>query len=341
MTWRVSYTTRGHDVCNQRVINLLIITSGEPAGIGPDIILKMAQHDVQTSYVVLGDKNLFKQRAKQLNIPIILRDYLLHQPITMAPNTLWIWHVSLKKPVTPGVLNPDNADYVMQLLQHATNACMQGVFDAVVTAPIHKGVIIDAGFTTFTGHTEYFAELSNTPQVVMMLASDKLRVALVTTHLPLRDVADAITPEKLEAVIHIIAQYFRRITVCGLNPHAGEGGHLGAEERDIIEPTLHKLRAQYNLELPGPFPADSVFIEPHLSNTDVFLAMYHDQGLAVLKYASFDEAANITLGLPFIRTSVDHGTALSLAGTGRASEKSLVYAVKAAMILSEPFISSK
>lgn len=321
----------------------ILISSGEPAGIGPDIILQYHAKWV-CKHVILGDIALFEERAKILNLSINIREYLSgsdNAHLRQETNDLWIWNIPLKAPCQPGVLNSENAVYVLELLKTGTAACMSGEFDALVTAPVHKGIIADAGFS-FTGHTEYFAELTNTPEVVMMLASEginKLRVALVTTHLPLREVPDAITPEKLMRVIHILNHDLihsfnlphPRIYVAGLNPHAGENGHLGNEETQIIEPVIKKMCLENNIDLKGPFPADTLFTQHYLEQADVFLAMYHDQGLSVIKYAAFETAVNVTLGLPFIRTSVDHGTALDLAGTGKASEKSLICAIEMAM----------
>ncbi len=325
---------------------MILISSGEPAGIGPDIILKLIQRKVIFSkpWVVLGDCDLFRTRAKQLNIAIEIKEYSPGEAIDQRADqtALWIWPVALNVSVKPGKLNAQNAEYVLNLLKIGTQACMDGLFDGLVTAPVHKGIINDAGYS-FSGHTEYFAELTQTPEVVMMLASEYLRVALVTTHLPLREVSNAITPQKLETVIKIIhydlKKYFHmpfpQIYVAGLNPHAGESGHLGREEIEVISPVLTRMREE-NIKVYGPFPADTLFTQTYLAKADVFLAMYHDQGLGVLKYAAFDEAVNITLGLPFIRTSVDHGTALDLAGTGRASEKSLIKAVEMALRMSKP-----
>lgn len=351
---------------------MILITSGEPAGIGPDIILKFTQHVDFTPmrWVVLGDIALFRARAEILNIDILIQEYLLcntenqfKSQIPSGKPILWIWNIPLRVPVKAGVLDRANAVYVLEQLYTGTKACMSGSFDALVTCPIHKGIICDAlsfsdisqesllGYlpldqrhktTLFSGHTEYFAELTQTEEVVMLLASVNLRVALVTTHLPLRDVSDAITEKKLLDVIHILHKDFRqyfnvnesdnfpKIYVSGLNPHAGENGHLGREELDIIIPALEKIRKSSTICVEGPFPADTLFTKNYLEKADVFLAMYHDQGLSVLKYAAFDNAVNITLGLPFIRTSVDHGTALALAGTGKASEQSLIYAVQMA-----------
>lgn len=323
---------------------MILISSGEPSGIGPDIILKLIEKKVKFSrpFVVLGDCNLFQERAKLLNINVNLREYSPGDLIISSKqsNDLWIWSIPLSSSVEAGKLNVQNASFVLNMLKIGAEACINGLFDALVTAPIHKGVINDAGIS-FSGHTEYFAELTHTPEVVMMLASETLRVALVTTHLPLREVADAITQKKLATIIHIIRKDFIKyfnlanpnIYVAGLNPHAGEGGHLGREEIEIISPVLKKMQKD-NWNVYGPFPADTLFTPFYQEKADVFLAMYHDQGLSVLKYAAFDEAVNITLGLPFIRTSVDHGTALDLAGTGKASELSLIKAIEMAIAMS-------
>lgn len=326
---------------------MILISSGEPSGIGPDIVLQLTKHRLSHPWVVLGNVELFESRAKKLNLPVKINIYSPNTRLkeVVPPNEIWIWPISLKSTCEPGILNSNNAAYVLELLKTGAEACITGLFDALVTAPIHKGIIADAGFV-FTGHTEYFAELTATNEVVMMLASKKLRVALVTTHLPLREVPDAITQKKLTQVIHIIyhdlKKYFGldqpRIYVCGLNPHAGENGHLGREEIEIIAPVLKKLKDQ-GIFVEGPFPADSLFTKNYLNKADVFLAMYHDQGLSVLKYAAFDEAVNITLGLPFIRTSVDHGTALDLAGTGKASENSLLKAIEVAIHMIKPILS--
>jgi 4-hydroxythreonine-4-phosphate dehydrogenase len=243
----------------------------------------------------------------------------------------------LQAPVVAGQLNPDNSTYVLEMLQRAARGCLQREFAAVVTGPIHKGVINEAGIP-FSGHTEFFQQLSGVKEVVMMLATEGLRVALVTTHLPLREVADAITPEKLTQVLTILHQSLQsqfgiltpHILVAGLNPHAGENGHMGTEEVDIIEPVLKQLRSQ-GMKLSGPLPADTLFTPKYLSTADAVLAMYHDQGLPVLKFKGFGQAVNITLGLPFIRTSVDHGTALELVGTGQAEMGSFQYAIKTAL----------
>ncbi|WP_126446729.1 4-hydroxythreonine-4-phosphate dehydrogenase PdxA [Sulfuricystis multivorans] len=301
---------------------VIAVTSGEPAGIGPDICLALAQRSFDARLVVFGDRELFAQRARQLGRVI---------------GALEIRHIPLAKPAASGRLDPANARYVLDLIDAALTGCTNGEYAALVTAPVHKGVINDAGIP-FTGHTEYLAEKTATPHVVMMLAGGDLRVALATTHLPLKDVSAAITPPGLETTIRILHADLQtkfgiarpRILVAGLNPHAGEGGHLGREEIEVILPVLDKLRGE-GMDLVGPLPADTLFTRNVLAGSDAQLAMYHDQGLAVLKYAAFDEGVNVTLGLPIIRTSVDHGTALELAGTGRASPTSLFAAVDAAI----------
>jgi 4-hydroxythreonine-4-phosphate dehydrogenase len=261
-------------------------------------------------------------------------DHWPQQPA--AAGSLYVWDTPLGAKVEPGQLNSDNAHYVLQTLTRAGQGCLDGHFAGMITAPVHKGVINEAGIA-FSGHTEFLAELNHTPQVVMMLATHGLRVALVTTHLPLRDVADAITPERIRRVARILDHDLRtkfgisqpRILVCGLNPHAGEGGHLGREEIEIIEPTLAQLRDE-GINLIGPLPADTLFTPKHLEHCDAVLAMYHDQGLPVLKYKGFGAAVNITLGMPIIRTSVDHGTALDLAATGKIDCGSLQVALETA-----------
>jgi 4-hydroxythreonine-4-phosphate dehydrogenase len=303
----------------------IAVTSGEPAGIGPDICLALAGADLGASVVVLGDRQLLAARAADLGVDI---------------SGLDIRHVPLRAPVAAGRLDPANAAYVLEILDTALAGCVAGEYAAMVTAPVHKGVINDAGIP-FTGHTEYLAEKTGTPRVVMMLAGTGeqagLRVALATTHLPLRQVPDAITADDLTTTIRILHRdlvakfgFARpRILVAGLNPHAGEGGHLGREEIEVIAPVLERLRAE-GMDLVGPLPADTLFTRQVLAGSHAQLAMYHDQGLAVLKYAAFEEGINITLGLPVLRTSVDHGTALDLAGTGRADTGSLFAAVRLA-----------
>ncbi len=263
-------------------------------------------------------------------------------PDAPAPaNSLYVWDTPLGAPVVTGQLDQANAAFVLQTLTRAGQGCLDGAFAAMITAPVHKGVINESGIA-FSGHTEFLAELTNTAQVVMMLATRGLRVALVTTHLPLRDIADAITPERLERVTRILHADLQekfgiarpRILVCGLNPHAGEGGHLGREEIDIIEPTLERLRSE-GMDLRGPLPADTLFTPKYLEHCDAVLAMYHDQGLPVLKYKGFGAAVNVTLGLPIIRTSVDHGTALDLAGSGKIDTGSLQVALETAYQMAE------
>lgn len=306
---------------------VLAITAGEPAGIGPDLVLRLPELGLPARLVVIADKHLLASRAAQLGLPTALHDYQAGQA---APaGALEVWHVPLAAAATAGQLDAANGRYVLATLDVAIDGCQSGEFAAMVTAPVHKGVINDAGIA-FSGHTEYLAERTGTPKVVMMLAGAGMRVALATTHLPLRAVADAITRDSLREVITIlhadlVAKFgiaAPRILVAGLNPHAGEGGHMGREEIDVIEPVLSELRAQ-GMQLVGPLPADTLFNPDKLSSADAVLAMYHDQGLPVLKHASFGAGINITLGLPIIRTSVDHGTALDLAGSGRADPGSL------------------
>ncbi len=319
----------------------IALTAGEPAGIGADLCVQLAQRILPAcELVVFSDAELLKQRAKQLNLPLILHHFDPSLPRHNLPcGHLTILPVPLKAPVQAGVLNPENSEYVLELLEQATQACLNKTFHAMVTAPVHKGVINEAGFA-FIGHTEYIASKTG-GNPVMMLAADNLRVALVTTHLPLSKVCAAIKPELLEQVISTLHRdlqtYFDikqpKILVCGLNPHAGENGYLGREEIEIINPVLEKLRAK-GMDLEGALPADTLFTTKHLKNADAVLAMYHDQGLPVLKHKGFGRAVNITLGLSIIRTSVDHGTALDLAGTGKADIGSLQQALKMAIDMS-------
>ena len=314
---------------------LIAVTSGEPAGIGPELCLKLADWSGAGHPVVLGDRDLLAARAAALGWPVALRDYTPGQ--SAVAGHLDVLHLPLAKPAQAGLLDPANGPYVLSLLDRALLGCQRGEFAAIATAPVHKGVINQAGIA-FTGHTEYLAEKTGTPLVVMMLAGDTprgpLRVALATTHLPLKDVPAAITADLLERILRILDHDLRRkygiaaprILVTGLNPHAGEGGYLGREEIDIIEPLLEKLRHE-GMQLSGPHPADTLFTPPVLAGGDAVLAMYHDQGLTALKYATFGNGINVTLGLPIIRTSVDHGTALTLAGTGQANPGSLFAAV--------------
>ena len=315
-----------------KVTASLVITSGEPAGIGPDLCLQLAQYELPL--VVIADRELLRQRAAQLGIAVPLHDYLPGQPLQRS--VLNVLHVPLARPVRAGELDVANAAYVLEMLRRAAQGCLSGEFSGMVTAPVHKGIINDAGIP-FTGHTEFLAELTHTPLVVMMLAGGGMRVALATTHLPLREVADAITRPLLEDILRILQRDLQkrfgikgpRILVAGLNPHAGEGGHLGREEIDVMIPVLDKLRAE-GFDVSPPLPADTLFAAHRLKEADAVLAMYHDQGLPVLKHASFGEGVNITLGMPIIRTSVDHGTALELAGTGKAKVGSLLEAIKVA-----------
>ena len=318
----------------------LAITPGEPAGIGPDLCVQIAQQVWPAEIVVVADPVLLEQRARILRLTLHIEHFDLRTaPATTAPGVMKILPVKLARPVVAGTLDRGNAPYVLESLRASVAGCMDKTFDALITGPVHKGVINDAGIA-FSGHTEFLAELTHTPQPVMMLTTPGLRVALVTTHLPLREVSEAITRARLEAVLRVLHHDLvtrfgivrPHILVCGLNPHAGEGGHLGGEERDVIEPVLAALRAE-GLRLTGPLPADTLFTPKNLEAADAVLAMYHDQGLPVLKYQGFGNAVNITLGLPILRTSVDHGTALDLAGTGRADVGSLTAALHAALDL--------
>lgn len=312
----------------------IVVTAGEPAGIGPELCVQIAQYPQQCELIVIADPALLQQCCDNLDLPIELELFNSAQPASVtAQNKLKYIPITLATPVQAGVLNEKNCHYVLATLQLALDGCLTKQFDAVVTAPVHKGIINEAG-VDFTGHTEFFADGSGVEQVVMMLATTTLRVALATTHLPLNKVSEAITQQSLCRVITIINSSLQqqagitqpRIAVCGLNPHAGEQGHLGREEIDIISPVIERL-SQQGLNLSGPWPADTIFVAEKCSDYDVVLAMYHDQGLPVLKHQGFGKAVNVTLGLPFIRTSVDHGTALDLAGTGKASISSLQAAI--------------
>jgi 4-hydroxythreonine-4-phosphate dehydrogenase len=326
---------------------LIAITSGEPAGIGPELCATLAGRQWPARLVLIGDADLLAQRARLAGLHIGLRHYAADNPL--LPGTLEVHHVPLATPATPGSLDVRNARYVLNTLDAAIAGCLAGEFDAMVTAPVQKSIINDAGIP-FSGHTEYLAERTATPLVVMMLAGEYggeedvapgwMRVALATTHLPLSAVPAAITLDLLEKTLRILHADLRdkfglaipRIIVAGLNPHAGEGGHMGREEIDVIEPVLARLR-QEGMQLIGPLPADTLFVPRQLARGDAVLAMYHDQGLAPLKFATFGGGINITLGLPIIRTSVDHGTALDLAGTGRADPGSLYAAVNCALAM--------
>lgn len=326
------------------MIPRIVITSGEPAGIGPDLCVMLAQHDIKANITIIGDKEVLQTRATQIS----------QLGTTLQPNThaasrasftdnlndkFNLLHITAPAKVQAGKLDAANSAYVLHMLQRATEGCVSGEFNAMVTAPAHKGVINEAGIK-FSGHTEFLAELTNTPQVVMMLVGGGLRVALATTHLALKDVPTAITRENLQTTIRILHKDLiekfclqsPRILVAGLNPHAGEDGYLGREEIEIINPALTKLRAE-GLQLIGALPADTLFTKKYLDNADCVLAMYHDQGLPVLKHASFGQGVNVTLGLPIIRTSVDHGTALDLAGTGNIEIGSMLAAIELAIEL--------
>lgn len=317
----------------------IALTPGEPAGIGPDITIQIAQQAQTVPVIAYADPALLQKRAEQLDIPLTLIDASNYAPHTAcAAGSLYIRPHYCQAPVTAGALDTRNANYVLQCLQKAANDCLAAPQHlALVTGSVQKSIINDAGIA-FSGHTEFLQALAGCDKVVMLLATPRLRVALVTTHLPLRAVPDAITPDNLRRTLEIIhvdmQRYFTaqapRIAVCGLNPHAGEKGHLGSEEINIIEPTLNTLRER-GFHLLGPLPADTAFTATLREQSDVFVAMYHDQGLPVLKAEGFGEAINITLGLPFVRTSVDHGTALDLAGSGRAQHSSLQHAIDSAV----------
>ncbi len=313
----------------------IAITSGEPAGIGPELMASLTGRSFAARLILLGDEALLRARAMAIGKPIELATY---QPDHPAPDgALEIIHYPLREPSQPGQLNSANAAYVLELLDRAAQGCLSGEFDAMVTAPIQKDIINEAGIP-FSGHTEYLAERCAAPKPVMLLATAHLRVALATTHLPLSAVPAAINAADLEKIIRILHDDLARkfnipqphIKVCGLNPHAGENGYLGREEIEIITPLIGKLQDQ-GFRVSGPFPADTVFTPQSLQDADAILAMYHDQGLPVLKHAGFNEAINTTLGLPIIRTSVDHGTALNLAGTGQADSGSLCAAIQSAI----------
>jgi 4-hydroxythreonine-4-phosphate dehydrogenase len=324
-------------------IRRIIVTAGEPAGIGPDLVLSIAQYDWAHQIVVCADKHLLAERAVELKMDIEIQEFDASQPpAKQKAGILLVEHIALAEPVVAGELNPANGHYVLNTLERAATGCMQGEFDAVVTGPVHKGIINRAG-VAFSGHTEFFAEKSDTPLVVMMLATEGLRTALVTTHIPLAYVSKAVTEARLESIIRILHQDLvtkfaidkPKIYVCGLNPHAGEDGCLGTEEIDTIIPTMEKLRNEDDMQLIGPLPADTIFSDKYLRDADAVLGMYHDQVLPVLKYKGFGRSVNITLGLPFIRTSVDHGTAIDLAGKGVADTGSLRTALQYAIDLVE------
>lgn len=309
---------------------VLAVTPGEPAGIGPEIMLKLAREHPELRLLAVADPDCLQRAAAAMHINVKLIDW--SPGMELQPDTLSCLPVRLFHAEKPGWPDPRNAGYVLDTLRQAVQVVRQGYADALLTGPVHKAVINQAGIA-FSGHTEFLAELAGVGQVVMMLAAPGLRVALVTTHLPLRQVADAITQEKLEAVIRITVQELQqrfgiarpRLQVLGLNPHAGEQGHLGVEDELIIRPVIDRCRSG-TVSIEGPVPADTAFTPPRLASCDAVIAMYHDQGLPVLKHFAFGRAVNITLGLPFIRTSVDHGTALDIAGSGRADAGSFYHA---------------
>ena len=318
----------------------IAITAGEPAGIGPDLCVMLAQQPLNAKVVVIADGDMLKARATQLNLPLKILPFnsnSIQQHLGDA--SLTVLNCAVNNTVSAGVLDSHNSQYVLDTLKTAALGCVNHEFDAMVTAPVHKGIINDAGIS-FSGHTEFLAELTHTSHVVMMLVGGGMRVALATIHIALKDVPAAITQSSLETTIrilhHDLVQKFGiqnpRILVAGLNPHAGEDGYLGREEIEVINPVLQKLRTE-GMQLIGALPADTLFAKHHLSNADAVLAMYHDQGLPVLKHASFGEGVNVTLGLPIIRTSVDHGTALDLAGSGNINIGSMLAAIELAITL--------
>lgn len=318
----------------------IVVTAGEPAGIGPDLCVMLAHQPLNAQLVVIADTDMLQARAKTLNLAIQIKPFDSNAPQAhLGDGALSVLHLPVNCMAVAGHLDAHNSLYVLETLKTAALGCMENKFDAIVTAPVHKGIVNAAGIA-FSGHTEFLAEITNTPQVVMMLVGGGMRVALATTHLALKDVPQAITPSSLETTLrilhHDLVQKFGipnpRILVAGLNPHAGEDGYLGREEIEVINPVLEKLRAE-GMQLIGALPADTLFTKRHLSTADAVLAMYHDQGLPVLKHASFGEGVNVTLGLPIIRTSVDHGTALDLAGTGDIEIGSLLAAIKLAIEL--------
>jgi len=318
-------------------VPIIAVTSGEPAGIGPDVCLALARKRFAARIVVLGDREMLEGRARQLGLRVQLSD----PGAGLTEGSIACLHIPLSHPCQAGTLDPRNAPYVISLIDRAIEGCKAGEFHALTTAPVHKGVINDGGIP-FIGHTEYLAERTGAAQVVMMLAGGGLRIALATTHLALKDVSRALTREGLEHTIRILHAELvsrfgipaPRILVAGLNPHSGEGGYFGREEIEVIGPVLDKLRTE-GLRLTGPLPADTLFVPNRLAGADCALAMYHDQGLPVLKYASFGRGINVTLGLPMIRTSVDHGTAIELAGTGQAQPGSLIEAIEAAIEMAQ------
>jgi 4-hydroxythreonine-4-phosphate dehydrogenase len=314
----------------------LVLTTGEPAGVGPELAVQLLQRPLPSPLVIAGDPDLLLERAALLSLPLARKGNALVAPggeTALLP-------VALGVPSVPGSLDVSNAAYVIEMLAAATDGCLNGTFSGMVTAPVQKSTLIDAG-NDFVGHTEFLAQRAGVETPVMMLARDEMRVALVTIHLALSEVPRAVTQDSLEAVLRVVDSDLRMrfgisapvIGVCGLNPHAGEAGHLGQEEQDVIIPVMAKLSDE-GLVLKGPLPADTAFTQQNLQTLDVVVAMFHDQGLPVIKHAGFGDVVNITLGLPFVRTSVDHGTALDLAGTGKAEVASLSRALDMAIQLS-------
>lgn len=323
------------------MIKRILITPGEPAGIGPDIAIQIAQLSWAAELVVIADPDLLEQRAALLDLPLKLQVCDLDQPAKkQVAETLNVLPVKLNNAVEPGKLNPANADYVLRTLQLASQYCLDKQASAIVTGPVHKSIINEAGIE-FSGHTEFFAKMCGVPHTVMLFVVDQLQVALATTHLPLAKVPKAITKERLRLTLSILQAELKRqfhiaaprILVCGLNPHAGEGGYLGREEIEVITPLLNELREE-NYIISGPLPADTIFTPKNLQQADVVLAMYHDQALPLVKYLGFGHAVNVTLGLPFVRTSVDHGTAIDMAGTKAADPGSLAAALNLAIKMS-------
>jgi 4-hydroxythreonine-4-phosphate dehydrogenase len=312
----------------------IVITSGEPAGIGPDIIAGIDPGAFDARLVVIGDHDMLRARAGALGSAT---EFISYPGQSSNNGAIEVINHPLSKSCTPGQLDSANANYVLAILEMACKACLDGEFDAMVTAPVQKEIINRAGIP-FTGHTEFLAEICQAPRPVMLLIAEQLRVALITTHLPLREVADAITPSAIREVIEILDRDLRirfglsspHIKVCGLNPHAGENGYLGREEIEVITPALEALKAS-GINLSGPYPADTLFTPAMLANADAVVAMYHDQGLPVLKHVGFHNAVNTTLGLPIVRSSVDHGTALDLAGSSQARPDSLFAAIHSAI----------
>jgi 4-hydroxythreonine-4-phosphate dehydrogenase len=333
----VAATPARRGVRRVQALKPIAITAGEPAGIGPDLCLALGALELPSPLVIVGSRALLQERARLLGSGVQLAAYQPNTRQSRSPGQLEVLDIPLAAPCVAGRLDTANARHVLAMLDRAISGAASGEFAGLVTAPVQKSVIADSG-VPFTGHTEYLAERTNAAHPVMLLAADNLRVALATTHLPLRAVSDAITPALLDTTLRIVDDDVRRlwgisrprIAVCGLNPHAGESGHLGREDADVIAPAIQRARAA-GLLVDGPLPADTVFVPRALSNYDVVLAMYHDQGLPVLKHAGFGHAVNVTLGLPIVRTSVDHGTALDLAGTGRADPGSLVAATRLAI----------